>query len=106
MSDEAVWSVIIGLGIASALIRYSFLGLLRGREVPMVVRRALGFVPAAAFPAIFMPMVMLDAQGGWAEPSRPVAGALALAVGVASRSMLLALVTGVAAILILPLAGF
>ncbi|MBY8974344.1 AzlD domain-containing protein [Rhodobacteraceae bacterium NNCM2] len=101
MSAATIWTVIIGLGLVTALIRYSFLGFLQGREVPRVVRRALAFVPAAAFPAIFMPMVLLDQHGGWAEPSRPIAGAIALAVGIASRSMLLAIVSGLVAILVL-----
>ncbi|MEM7177808.1 MAG: AzlD domain-containing protein [Pseudomonadota bacterium] len=101
MTTATLWTVIIGLGLATALIRYSFLGLFQGREVPPILRQALDFVPAAAFPAIFMPMVVLDADGGWAEPSRPIAAAVALAVGITSRSMLWSIVAGVAAIVLL-----
>ncbi|MEM7671694.1 MAG: AzlD domain-containing protein, partial [Pseudomonadota bacterium] len=100
MDGAYVWAVIIGLGVASALIRYSFLGFLRGRDLPTGLQRALGFVPVAAFPAIFMPMVMFDAAGDWAELSRPVAAAAALIVGVASRSMLAAILAGMTALLL------
>lgn len=101
MDNSYVWTVIVGLGAASALIRYSFLGFLRGREVPAGMRRALGLVPVAAFPAIFMPMVMFDPAGDWAELSRPIAGAAALAVGVATRSMLAAILAGMAVLILL-----
>ncbi|MEM7237649.1 MAG: AzlD domain-containing protein [Pseudomonadota bacterium] len=106
MNSAVVWTVIVGLGLASALIRYSFLGFLQGREVPPLVRRALAFVPAAAFPAIFMPMVMLEPDGTWAEPLRPIAGLTALLVGLATRSMFAAIVAGFAALILLGEAGF
>ncbi|MEM7508754.1 MAG: AzlD domain-containing protein [Pseudomonadota bacterium] len=101
MDNAYVWTVIVGLGVASALIRYSFLGFLRGRDLPAGLQRALAFVPVAAFPAIFMPMVMFDAVGDWADPSRPIAGAAALLVGVASRSMLAAIVAGMTVLILL-----
>lgn len=105
MSSTAIWTVILGLGLASALIRYSFLGALQGREVPSLIRKALGFVPAAAFPAIFMPMIMLDPSGGWAEPSRPIAGLAALLIGVLTKSMFGAIVAGLATLILLREAG-
>ncbi|MEM6906311.1 MAG: AzlD domain-containing protein [Pseudomonadota bacterium] len=101
MDETTVWAVVIGLGLASALIRYSFLGLLAGREVPGWLRKALSFVPVAAFPAIFMPMVMFGPEGGWAPLWQPLAAGIALAVGLATRSILGALAAGALAVVAL-----
>ncbi|MEM8790219.1 MAG: AzlD domain-containing protein [Pseudomonadota bacterium] len=105
MNPADVWPVIIGLGIASALIRYSFLGLLRGRKVPQSAQRALSLVPVAAFPAIFAPMLFLDGEGGWAALSFPLAALAALVIGAVTRSMVFSLIAGAAAIAALQAAG-
>ncbi|MEM9099424.1 MAG: AzlD domain-containing protein [Pseudomonadota bacterium] len=105
MSSSDVWVVILGLGIASALIRYSFLGLLRGRTVPDGVQRALGLVPVAAFPAIFAPSLFLNPEGGWAAMSFPLAALFALIVGAAARSMVLSVIAGAAALIALETLG-
>jgi len=106
MSAGAVWTVILGLGLVSALIRYSFLGLLQGREVPPRVRTALGFVPVTVMPAIAAPMVVLaPGSGDWAEPHRMLAALAALAIGMAARSMLAAVLTGMTAFVLLRALG-
>jgi branched-subunit amino acid transport protein len=102
----AIWTVIAGLGLASALIRYSFLGLLQGREIPPRVKTALGFVPVTVIPALAAPMVALQSNtADWAEPHRMLAGLGALAIGMATRSMLAAVVTGLVSFVVLRALG-
>ena len=106
MSAPAIWTVIVGLGLLSALIRYSFLGLLQGVAVPPRVKTALGFVPVTVMPAIAVPMVIYAPRSAdWAEPHRVLAALAALGVGMASRSMVAAVVAGMAAFLALRAAG-
>ena len=102
----AIWTVIAGLGLASALIRYSFLGLLQGREISPRLKTALGFVPVTVIPALAAPMVALQSQtNDWAEPHRILAGLAALAIGMATRSMLAAVVTGLVSFVVLRAVG-
>lgn len=98
MSDATIWTVILGLGAATYLIRFSFLGLLAGKRVPAWAAEALSFVPVAVLPAIIAPMVALSPETrDWAEPHRVLAAALALAAGMATRNMLAAIATGMGA---------
>lgn len=109
--SATIWIVIVGLGIATALIRYSFLGLLQGREIPPRMKTALGFVPATVLPALVAPMVIFAprsdglAAEALAEPHRMLAALAALGIGMATRSMLAAVITGMAAFVVLRAAG-
>jgi 4-azaleucine resistance transporter AzlC len=109
--SATIWIVIIGLGIATALIRYSFLGLLQGREIPPRMKSALGFVPATVLPALVAPMVIFAPQSDrlgrdtLAEPHRLIAALAALGIGMVTRSMLAAVVTGMATFVVLRAAG-
>ncbi|GMG83455.1 AzlD domain-containing protein [Paralimibaculum aggregatum] len=94
ISDTAIWSMIAGLGIATYAIRFSFLGLLAGREVPESVRRGLAFVPAAVLPALIAPMVVGGQSG--ADPERLAACAAALVAGLLTRNVLAGILAGIA----------
>jgi len=106
MSEATIWGIILSLGLVTGLIRYSFLGLLRGREVPERIRTALGFVPATVLPAMVAPMVVYAPRSdALAEPHRILAGLVALGVGVATRSVLATVGAGMAAFVALRWAG-
>lgn len=106
MSTSAIWTVILGLGIATGLIRYSFLGLLQDVSVPERVKTALNFVPVTVLPAIAAPMVVHAPLGeDWAEPHRWLAGLAALVAGMALRNMVASVVAGMAAFVALRAAG-
>lgn len=106
-----IWTVIIGLMIATAVIRYSFLGMFQGREFPPRVKTALSFVPATVLPALVAPLIVFApkadplAPDTIAEPHRLLAAAAALAVGMITRSMLAAIFAGMAAFLALRAVG-
>ena len=105
-SEAAIWTVIIGLGLASAIIRYSFLGILQGMEVPPRLKTALGFVPVTVIPAMAAPMVALQPRSeDWAEPHRMLAALAALGIGMVTRSMLAAVITGMTAFVVLRTIG-
>lgn len=96
MSGAYVWTVIAGLGIATFLIRFSFIGFLAGRRLPPVVMEALSFVPVTVLPAIIAPMVLMQEGALTADPQRIAAAAVALAIGAAARNMLAAILGGMA----------
>ena len=84
MIDPAsFWIVTVLLGIGTFLIRFSFLGLIGGRELPGWATRHLRYVGVAVFPAIITPLVLWpDATGGETDPIRVAAALAALVAGV------------------------
>ena len=78
MIDTAgFWTLTVLLGVGTFLIRFSFLGLLGGRQLPN-----LRYVGVAVFPALFMPLLVWpEATGGLPDPIRLIAGLAALAAG-------------------------
>ncbi len=102
MSDGAIWTVIVGLGLATYAIRFSFLGLIGDREPSPLVRTLLRYVPTAVLPALVAPLVVFpDATGGALDPARLIAAALALTVGMAARSVVGAIVAGMGSLWVL-----
>ncbi len=99
MNDQAVWIVITTLGIGTYLIRYSFLGILGGRQLPEWLLRHLRYVPVAVLPGLIAPLVLWpSATGGSLDPSRLVAAGVALLIGAWSRSALGAIFGGMTAL--------
>ena len=97
MSDQTIWIVIVFLGIGTFLIRYSFLGILGGRDLPDWVLRHLRYVPVAVLPALIAPMVVWpEVTGGSLDPARLSAAAAALLIGALFRSTLGAIFGGMA----------
>ena len=109
---DQIWLVILALAVVTGFIRFSFLGLLRGRQVPPRMKTALEFVPATVLPALVVPMILYAPRSEAltadqiAEPHRMLAGAFALIVGLASRNMVATVVAGMAAFVALRGAGF
>jgi branched-subunit amino acid transport protein len=95
----SVWTVILALGIGTYLIRFSFLGLIGDRPVPGWAMRLLRYVPVAVLPALAAPLVVWPpATEGAPDPARMIAAVAALAVGAATRSVLGAIGSGMAAL--------
>jgi branched-subunit amino acid transport protein len=53
------WLMISLIGIGTVLMRGSFLAILGPGSIPPALERALRFVPAAVFPAIALPAVLV-----------------------------------------------
>ncbi|MCW8889063.1 MAG: AzlD domain-containing protein [Sedimenticola sp.] len=99
MTTATIWIVIIGLGIGTYLIRFSFLGLIGGRELPEWVLRHLRYVAVGVMPALITPLVIWpDATGGEPDPSRLIAALAAFLVGIKTNSVVGAIVAGMVAL--------
>lgn len=102
MDSMTVWIVIIGMGIGTFLIRFSFLGLMSGRSFPDWAMRLLRYVPVAVMPGLVAPLVVWPAAtGGEVDPARMGAAIVALAIGAATRNVLGAIFGGLTTLYLL-----
>ncbi|MEM6440966.1 MAG: AzlD domain-containing protein [Pseudomonadota bacterium] len=89
------WPVILALGLSTFLIRFSFIGVLGDRELPIWALRLLRYVPVAVLPALVAPMVVWPGStGGQTDVAHLAAGAAALLVGALRRRLLEAVAAG------------
>jgi branched chain amino acid efflux pump len=99
------WLIMVLAGVLTFGIRLSFIALMGRISLPVWFQRALRFVPAAVLSAIIVPG--LFDRGGTMDfsPRNPQlwAGVLAIAVAWRTRSVLLTIITGMAALLVLQL---
>ncbi|MDJ0859687.1 MAG: AzlD domain-containing protein [Dinoroseobacter sp.] len=87
--------IILLLGVGTLGLRYSFLGLLGGRELPEWVLRHLRYTAVGVLPALIAPLVVWpEATGGSLDPARLAAAAVTLAVGIWSKNALLSIICG------------
>jgi len=92
-----IWVVIIGLGIGTFLIRFSFLGIVGDRPLPAWLLRLLRYTPVAVLPGLVAPLVLWpDATGGEPDPARLTAAAATVGIGFVTRNTLLAIIGGAA----------
>ncbi len=97
MSAQAIWLTVIGLGIGTYLIRYSFIGIIGDRNLPDWLTRHLRYVPAAVMPGLIAPLTLWpEATGGVPDLARLIAAAVALFIGAVFRSVLGAIFGGMA----------
>ena len=98
MSTPALWLTIAGAGAVTFALRLSFIALLGRMETPLLLGRALRFVPAAVLTAVVIPLLFYE--GGALEVSlgneRLLAGLVAALIAWRSRSVPLTLGGGMA----------
>lgn len=103
MSSDALWLTILGIAAGTYLLRLSFIEMWKWLRVPPLLMRALDYVPSAVLAALVLPALLRS--GGAIDVSldnpRLYAGLLAAAVAWYSRSILLTLATGMAALWLL-----
>lgn len=96
MSNFALWLAIVGAGAITFALRLSFIALLGQIEIPLVLARALRFVPAAVLTAVVIPLLLY--VNGAVEVSfgneRLLAGLAAVLICWRTRSVSLTLVGG------------
>ena len=96
-STAEIWAIILGLGIGTYAMRFSFLGLLGGRALSPFVLRLLRYTPVAVIPGLVAPLVLWpNATGGETDPARLAAAATTLFVAIAFNRVLLAILAGAA----------
>lgn len=94
------WPALLAAGLVTFAIRLSFIALLGRLEVPPILSRALRFVPAAVLSAIIFPELLVKDGAVWLSPANPrlVAGLLATAVALRTRSVALTIASGMGAL--------
>ncbi|MEM1314637.1 MAG: AzlD domain-containing protein [Pseudomonadota bacterium] len=96
------WPVMLSLGVCTWFIRFSFIGLLGDRQLPLWALRLLRYVPVAVLPALVAPMVVWPAStGGQTDLPHLAAGAAALLVGALWRSLIPAVGAGMGTLYLL-----
>ena len=89
------WIVMPALAVGTYVIRFSFLGMLGNRPLPEGLRRALRYTAVAILPGLVAPAVLWPAAtGGETDPARLAAACVTLAVGIATRSVIGAILAG------------
>jgi branched-subunit amino acid transport protein len=87
----SLWPVLLGMAAVTFALRASFLVLPPGIETPLLLRRALRYVPAAVLTAIWAPEVL-------AGNEQLLAGAVAIAVAWRWRSAFATIIAGLLAL--------
>lgn len=89
------WTVVPLLGVGTFLIRFSFLGVLGSRPIPLILRRALRYTAVAILPGLVAPAVLWPAAtDGQTDLPRLAAALVTLLVGIVSRSVIGAILAG------------
>ena len=92
-----IWIIILALGVGTFVIRFSFLGILGNRALPLWLLRHLRYTAVGILPAMVTPLVLWpEATGGQMDPSRIAAASLVLAVGLWTKNAIWAIVVGMA----------
>ncbi|MDO4290205.1 MAG: AzlD domain-containing protein [Eggerthellaceae bacterium] len=104
MSWEEFWLVLVVCGVCMLACRTLPMLILKGRELPPMLSRALGFIPPAAFAALvandlFAPGMF--AEGLWPAAVPLVAALCVVAVAAKTKSLLWSAVAGVVAYAVL-----
>lgn len=95
VSAVEIWALIVLLGAGTYLIRFSFLGLIGDRTLPVWALRLLRYVPVAVLPGLVAPLVLWPAATqGEADPARLAAAAATFLAGMITKSVLAAIVIG------------
>lgn len=95
IDQTTLWTVIIGLGVGSFLLRFMFTGVVGDRVMPPWLLRHLRYTAVAVLPALVAPQVIWPAAtGGEADPARLAAAAATLAVGLLTKNVMAALGAG------------
>ena len=102
IDKPSFWIATLLLAAATYGIRLSFLAWSQERTFSPRVKRLLEFVPVAVLPALIAPVIVFpDATGGDFDPVRVIAALVALGVGLATRSVIAVIASGLGALILL-----
>lgn len=99
-----LWLTIILAGLLTYLTRLSFIALHGRWQPPLLMQRALRYVPPAVLSAIALPEMMIrEGQISLLDPLNPrfFAGLVAILVALRTRNLLLTIAAGMAALYVL-----
>lgn len=96
-STFEIWGIILGLGLGTFLLRFSFLGLVGGRVLPVFVLRLLRYTPVAVIPGLVAPLILWPAAaGGATDLPRIMAAATTLIVAGVFKRVFASIIAGAA----------
>ncbi|MDA4121298.1 MAG: AzlD domain-containing protein [Thaumarchaeota archaeon] len=104
IDPQTVWLAIIGSGVITFLLRFSFISLSGRMNLPASVRQGLELVPAAVLSALILPDVLgptLSGQVPFYADARVFAGIAALLVAWRTKNVALIIGVGLASYWIL-----
>jgi len=97
-----IWIIIALVALGTYLIRFSFIGLIGGRDLPPWVLRHLRYTPVAVLPGLVAPLVLWpEATGGDYDAPRLLAAAVTLLLGVMFKNMMIAIFGGAATLFLM-----
>ena len=92
-----IWIMILGLGLGSFAMRFSFLGLIGDRKMPPWFLRHLRYTAVAVLPGLVAPADNWhDATGGETDTARLAAALVTCVAGYVSRNVMVAVIAGAA----------
>jgi branched-subunit amino acid transport protein len=98
-SDLTIWTIILATALGTYGLRWSFLGAFGDRPMPVWAQRLLRYTAVAVLPAISAPLVAWPAATqGTPDPARMIAAAVTLGVGLVTRNVLAAILSGMTAL--------
>lgn len=102
VSTFDIWLTILGLAVATFLIRFSFIGILGGRRMPDWLLTALRYVPVTILPALIAPAILWpDVTGGQFEPLRASVAVLTFGLAWVLKSPMLGFLGGLVCLVFL-----
>lgn len=106
LDPGTIWLVIALMAVGTFLLRFSFLGLIGDRPLPGWLLRVLRYTPMAVIPGLMAPQVVMPVAGGSGPNWLLIAAVgVTLAVGIATRHVIMALLAGVGTLTVLTLAA-
>jgi len=95
IDTTTLWIVIVGLGVGTFLIRFSFTGLVGSRSMPNWLLRHLRYTAVAVLPALVAPLVVWPAAtGGTPDAPRAIAAIATITIGIWTKNVIAAIATG------------
>ena len=101
IDSTTLWTVIIGLGVGSFLLRFTFLGFVGDRPLPDWLLRHLRYTAVAILPALVAPLVVYSGEGGSTDFTRVLAALATLGVGMWTRNVFAAIGAGAVTLFVL-----
>ena len=95
LPDLTIWALIVLIALGTFGLRFSFLGLIGGRQLPDWALRLLRYTPVAVIPGLMAPQIFRPvAETGLPDPAMLAAVVVTLAVGIWRRNAIWAMLGG------------
>ncbi len=96
-SNAEIWLIIAVMAVGTFLIRFSFLGLFGGRDLPDWALRHLRYTAVGILPALVTPLVLWpEGPGSDPDPIRIISAGIAILAGCLTRNANYSIIAGLA----------